>query len=80
MANGQWPCSDVEFVKCYTKARFPISKCSQRKSINRDIFGKKLRMEDALVVYFEQIEQIVSFYTQIQNPGNLHRKGIFRVT
>ena len=36
---------------------------TRRKHVDCDIYNRKLKMEDVLLIYYEQI---VSFYTQIQ--------------
>ena len=43
--------SDVQYVKGFTWARFPSFKFTQEKRINRNIFGKQLRMDDVSLIY-----------------------------
>ena len=53
--------SDREFVKLFPNSQ--IFNFTREERVNRDIFGKKMKMENILLIYFEQI---VSFCTQIQ--------------
>ena len=69
MANGDvqtWNLSDV-----LHKQDSKLLNIAGEKHISCNIFGNKLRMEDALLAYryldFGQIEQIVSFSTLIQS-------------
>ena len=55
----------MEFVKYFTPVGFP--NFTQEKSVNRDIFGQELRIEDVLLIYFEQI---VSFCAIIYSNTN----------
>ena len=50
---------NMEFVK------FPISKCYLSKCVNRDIFGKKLRMKDVLLISFEPFFPLYYLYSMI---------------
>ena len=64
MANGDvqtWNLSDV-----LHKQDSKLLNIAGEKNISRNIFGDKLRMEDALLAYFGQIEQIASFSALIQ--------------
>ena len=55
----------MEFVK------FPISKFYPSKYINRDIFGKKLRMKDVLLISFEPFfAPILSLQYDFIDHGN----------
>ena len=61
--------ADVEFVRSLTQV-VGIPKFSifpGKKRANRNSFGQKLRMEDVLLIYFEQI---VSFFAIIYSNTN----------
>ena len=39
--------SDVEFVKCFTRGKISnLLNFTQKRSLNSDIFGKQLKIED----------------------------------
>ena len=67
----------LEFVKSFTPITLKTSKSYPKKSVNRDNFGKQLRIENLLLIYFEQIVSLSaiiysntkSFHLFCENPG-----------
>ena len=58
--------SDVQYVKGFTWARFPSFKFTQEKRINRNIFGKQLRMDDVSLIYCNNCKFLHSKLLQLQ--------------
>ena len=54
----------------YTRKILIFLYFTQEKQVNRDIFGKNMRMEDVLLIYFEQF-----FPTQIQTKSTCFLKS-----
>ena len=70
--------SDMEFVKYFTPARFPILlNFTQKKRENRNIFGKKLRTEYVLLIYFQQFISFCAFIYSNTNSRQLFCENFY---